>query len=355
MTKETLTHFQGLPVLVTGSSGFKGSWLSHWLLGLGAEVTGLALPPHTDPSLFEQLGLSARIPQHFTDIRDFEAVTRVFAQARPAVVLHLAAQPIVRRGFREPKYTFDTNIGGTVNILEAARLSPDVKAVVVITSDKCYRNVEWVWGYRENDVLGGGDPYSASKAGAELVYEAYRSSFFDPEGRIFAASARAGNVIGGGDWAEDRIVPDCIRALREGTPITLRSPQSTRPWQHVLDPLYGYLLLAGRLLGQDGTATGSWNFGPSLPANVTVRDVAERIVQRWGGGQILVEPDNGVAKESGLLALDSTKAMHGLAWRPVWGTAEAVDATVDWYRAFDAGEEVAAFTSEQIARFTDSI
>ena len=346
------SSLRGQRVLVTGSTGFKGSWLCSWLLEFGADVTGLALPPHTVPSLFEQLELGRRIDQRYVDIRDFHAVMETVVAANPTVVLHLAAQPTVLRGHREPKLTLDTNIGGTTNILEAARTSESVRSLVVVTSDKCYRNVEWVWGYRENDPLGGQDPYSASKAGAELVYETYNESFFRPGDRVFAASARAGNVIGGGDWSDDRIVPDCIRALLKAEPIPIRNPTATRPWQHVLDPLHGYLMLAGRLLQRDADAVGSWNFGPTLPANVTVLQVAEQIVSRWGKGTIRTEASVNAVRESNILALDSTKAMHALGWYPRWKTSDAIDETADWYRAFAAAGDIAAYTTEQLARFT---
>jgi CDP-glucose 4,6-dehydratase len=223
--------------------------------------------------------------------------------------------------------------------------------VVVVTSDKCYRNVEWVWGYRENDPLGGQDPYSASKAGAELVFETYNTSFFQPGGQVFAASARAGNVIGGGDWSDNRIVPDCVRALKKNAPITLRSPASTRPWQHVLDPLHGYLVLAERLLQRDARAVGSWNFGPELPANVTVEQVVGQLISRWGRGSMETSASDNPVKESGVLALDSTKAMHYLGWRPIWPTMEAINETADWYRDFLDGKDVVDITATQLARF----
>ena len=342
---------RGQRVLVTGSTGFKGSWLCIWLLEIGADVTGLALRPHTTPSLFDQVELGRRIDQRYVDVRDFHAVMETVVSADPAVVFHLAAQPTVLRGHREPKLTLDTNVGGTTNILEAVRKSECVGALVVVTSDKCYRNVEWVWGYRENDALGGHDPYSASKAGAELVYETYNESFFRPGDRVFAASARAGNVIGGGDWSEDRIVPDCIRALLRDEPIPIRNPTATRPWQHVLDPLHGYLMLADRLLQRDAGAVGSWNFGPKLPANVTVLQVAEQLVSRWGKGTITTDASVNAVRESNILALDSTKAMHALGWYPRWKTSNAINETADWYRAFADAEDITAFTTEQLARF----
>ena len=260
-------------VLVTGHTGFKGSWLALWLHELGANVTGLSLPPNTKPSHFELIGLKELLLHIEGDIRDLKIVKRAFDAANPQIVFHLAAQPLVRDSCDNPKGTFDTNIGGTVNILEAIRQCPSVKAVVVITSDKCYENKEWVWGYRENDALGGHDPYSASKGATEIVCSAYHRSFFDKNGcgpHLGFATARAGNVIGGGDWANDRIIPDCIRALSQGEPISIRNPNATRPWQHVLDPLSGYLLLAKRLLDDPDHFCGAWNFGPADDVQIKV-------------------------------------------------------------------------------------
>lgn len=271
-----LSLFRGRRVLVTGSTGFKGSWLSHWLLALGAEVSGFALPPEPYATLFDRLRLGDRIDQHMGDIRDLDTVRGVLAHTRPDVVIHLAAQALVRRSYQDPKSTFDVNVGGGVNLLEAVRTSGDVRALVFITSDKCYRNKEWLWGYRENDELGGADPYSASKAAAELAFTAYQESFLAARPDLAAATTRAGNVIGGGDFSPDRIVPDCVRSLSDDKAIVLRNPGSTRPWQHVLEPLSGYLsLAAGMLAGTQGMA-GAWNFGPEAE---NVRPVVE--LARW--------------------------------------------------------------------------
>ena len=283
----TLEVLRGRRVLVTGSTGFKGSWLCTWLVALGADVGGFALSPAPDAPLFDLLQLKSRIRQHIGDIREVDELHMVFEQEQPEVVIYLAAQALVPRGYELPKLTFDTNVGGGVNLLEAVRTTPSVKALVFVTSDKCYLNKEWEFAYRENDELGGRDPYSASKAAAELVFGCYQSAYFDQRRAFGAASARAGNVIGGGDRSLDRIVPDCIRALEQGEPIKLRNPYATRPWQHVLEPLSGYLLLAARLFSGDRSATGSWNFALSTEFVRTVEEVARRVADQWGGGKSL--------------------------------------------------------------------
>lgn len=328
--------FSGRRVLVTGDTGFKGSWLAFWLHRMGAEVFGLALPPEGDRSHFATLGLDTLVDHVDGDIRDAAVVGRTFADARPEIVFHLAAQAILRRGYADPKRTFDTNVGGTVNLLEAVRTTPGVGAAVFITSDKCYRNKEWVWGYRENDELGGGDPYGASKAAAEIAFGAYRQSFF-ADGAPGVATARAGNVIGGGDWAEDRIVPDCMRCLERGDPIVLRNPQATRPWQHVLEPLHGYLTLAARLWHQPGAYAGSWNFGPPAATRSTVLQLVEEIVARWGSGEIRIDPPPDAPHEATLLRLDTDKAEQALGWRARWNLDRTLDEVVAWYRSVLGG------------------
>ncbi|WP_337995976.1 CDP-glucose 4,6-dehydratase [Oleispirillum naphthae] len=348
---DLLSSYRGKRVLVTGHTGFKGSWLAHWLTLLGAEVTGFALPPEDPEAHFTALGLAGRIAHVEGDIRDAEAVRAVFARARPEAVFHLAAQAIVRRSYQAPKETFDTNAGGAVNLLEAARGAPGLRALVFITSDKCYRNKEWVWGYRETDELGGEDPYSASKAAAEMIFHAYAASFLDARADLGAATVRAGNVIGGGDWAKDRIVPDCIRALRAGRPIVLRNPEATRPWQHVLDPLRGYLTLGARLLADPARYRGSWNFGPEIGGLFRVRDIADLAVEVWGGNaSVRIEGDPDAPMEHRLLQLAIDKAKLDLGWFPAWGTARAVRETVAWYRAAADGADVAETTTGQIAR-----
>jgi CDP-glucose 4,6-dehydratase len=318
-------------VLVTGHTGFKGGWLATWLLDLGARVTGYGLAPHTTPSYFARCGLAERLTSHLADVRDEAAVQAALASAQPRVVFHLAAQPIVRLSYRKPLETISINVLGTSTLLEAIRHTPSVEAVVVITSDKCYENFERPQGYRENDPLGGHDPYSASKAAAELITAAYRRSFFAASGpRV--ATVRAGNVIGGGDWAADRLVPDAVRALVAGEPIRVRNTEAVRPWQHVLEPLGGYLLLAERLAGS-ATFAGTWNFGPRDPDAVSVATLADLIVGQWDGGRWESTPENGAPHEAGLLRLDWSKARTRLGWHPGLSLKEAVELTVGWYRA----------------------
>jgi len=334
--------YRGKSVLVTGHTGFKGSWLALWPKELGASVTGLALPADTDPSHFKLIGLNNYIRHIEGDIRNINKVKQAFSIAKPDIVFHLAAQALVRDSYGDPKTTFDTNIGGTVNILETIRNSSTVRAAVIITSDKCYENNEWVWGYRENDPLGGHDPYSASKGAAEIVSDAYRSSYFDKNGQgphLGLATARAGNVIGGGDWAKDRIIPDCVRALTTDQSIVIRNPQATRPWQHVLDLLYGYLLLATRLLENPDTFSGAWNFGPHTSNQITVQALTEWIVAAWGKGTISTRNTNeNASHEARLLHLCIDKAAFELRWRPILDSYSAINWTVDWYKSWHSGQ-----------------
>ena len=350
-----VTSFRGKRVLVTGDTGFKGSWLALWLAEAGAEVWGYALPPERDNDHFNLLALRNRIHHQDGDIRDRERLGVVFRNAQPEFVFHLAAQALVRRSYCDPKGTFDTNVGGSVNLLECVRETPAVKSLVYITSDKCYRNKEWIWGYRENDELGGHDPYSASKAAAEMVFAAYGVSFFRSRSDLGYATVRAGNVIGGGDWSVDRIVPDCVRALRDGAPIILRKPQSTRPWQHVLEPLGGYLTLAVALVQNPTKYSGSWNFGPEGDAARSVLGLAEAIVDRWGSGTIEVRTSADDPHEAGLLHLNCDKAHQVLGWNPRWNFERTVTETMDWYRAVLSGESVSKISGEQIEKYMESI
>jgi CDP-glucose 4,6-dehydratase len=333
--------YRGRRVLVTGHTGFKGSWLALWLQRLGAEVTGFALPPATNPSHFALLGLETSTRHREGDVRDPDALRQAFAEARPEVVFHLAAQALVRPSYEDPKGTFDVNVGGTVNVLEAMRETPGIRAAVVVTSDKCYENREWVWGYREEDPLGGRDPYSASKGAAEIVCGAYLRSYFGPGGRgprLGFATARAGNVIGGGDWAADRLIPDCVRALAAGKAVVIRNPEATRPWQHVLDPLAGYLLLARRLAEDPERYSGPWNFGPADGAAMPVRDLAARFVGHWPEGRLRVGGGGKNAPhEAHALALCTDKARKILDWRPALSTEAAIDWTAAWYRSWHEG------------------
>lgn len=343
-----LSLFSGKRILVTGDTGFKGSWLCFWLRELQADVVGYALPPKTHEDLFNLLGLEKLIHHIAGDLRELDRLQLVFDEFQPEFLFHLAAQSLVRLSYKEPKLTFDTNVGGSVNVLEAVRATPSLRSVIFVTSDKCYRNKEWVWGYRENDELGGYDPYSSSKAAAELVLSAYQNSFFNDRKGMGVASVRAGNILGGGDWAEDRLVPDIIKSLRKNTPIILRNPGATRPWQHVLDPLGGYLLLASRLYTAPQELTGSFNFGPSGESIRTVHDLAAKIMKNWGGGNIRVEKAPDAPHESGLLHLNCDKARRLLHWRPKWDFDRTIAETVSWYKHVESGESAVALTKQQI-------
>ena len=345
--------WQGKRVIVTGHTGFKGSWLSLWLQDMGADVMGYALPPATVPSLFESMGLRTRIRTVFGDIRDLEGLQKTFEGFKPDIVLHLAAQAVVRASYRDPVGTYATNVMGTVNLLETVRLTGHARVVVNVTSDKCYENREWAWGYRENEPMGGHDAYSSSKGCSELVTSAYRRSFFakgPAGGPVGIASARAGNVIGGGDWTEDRLIPDCMRALSRGQTIPIRNPNSVRPWQHVLEPLRGYLLLAEKLWSDPTTYSEGWNFGPNLQDARPVGWIADAVTQAWGRGSKwhdVSTPDQ--PHEAGYLQLDCTLARTRLGWEPRLDVTEAVNWAVDWYRRHEEGEPALAITLEQIS------
>ncbi len=346
-----LRDWRGRRVLVTGHTGFKGSWLSLWLAEAGAEVTGLALPASTDPSLFEAARIGEIVDHRIADIRDMTAVQAVFADARPEVVFHLAAQPLVRLSYQQPVETYATNIMGTAHVLEAARQAGSVEAIVCVTSDKCYDNREWAWAYRESDPLGGHDPYSSSKGCAELVAAAYRSSYFDaaraPERWTGLATARAGNVIGGGDWAEDRLIPDVLRALSNGNRPLIRAPKAVRPWQHVLEALHGYILVAERLLAGERRFAQGWNFGPFEDDMQTVETIVDHLVAAWGGkGWDIASGDH--PHEAAMLRLDSSKARAELGWRPVLGLTEALNWIMLWHQGFAAGADARDLTLDQI-------
>ena len=352
MTMSDLSRFAGRRVLVTGHTGFKGSWLALWLSSLGAKVTGVALAPEQDRGHFRLLGLDKLVTHVECDIRDGATLSKVFAEAEPEIVFHLAAQALVRRSYADPKTTFDTNVGGSVNVLEAVRSTPSIRSCVYITSDKCYRNKEWIFGYRENDELGGHDPYSASKAAAELVYETYRASYFAQRAHFGIAATRAGNVIGGGDWAADRIVPDCIRFLSEDRPIVIRSPRATRPWQHVLDPLHGYMKLGLALLDDPVRFSGPFNFGPDVAGICTVAELVEKVIQGWGSGRLIIEEDPNAPKEATLLHLNTDKAQIMLDWRPRWGVDQSIVHTVQWYKQVVAeGVEAGTASRRQLEEF----
>ena len=351
---EVLGHYRGKRVLVTGDTGFKGSWLSLWLSELGAKVYGLALPPETTRDHYVALGLDQRVNHVDCDIRDFSRLTEVVAEFKPEILFHLAAQPLVRKSYLEPRTTFETNVQGSVNVLEVVRTSESLRSVVYVTSDKCYQNREWFWGYRENDRLGGHDPYSASKAAAEVVLTSYQSSFFDTRNNLGVASARAGNVIGGGDWSQDRIIPDCIAALTNHRPIVLRNPSATRPWQHVLEPLYGYLALGQKLYEQPKKFSGAWNFGPNISSIRPVYDLAKAMVEAWGGGEVVVSEVGG-PHEAQLLHLNCDKAKHGLGWDPLWNFQRTVALTTDWYKKFNGNAATLGVSLQQIQLYTEEL
>lgn len=354
VVKELKSFYQGKRVFITGHTGFKGSWLAFWLTLLGADVTGYALPPKRQADHFNLLGLSELLHHIEGDIRDGNQLKNAVAEAQPDIVFHLAAQAIVRASYDDPKETFDTNVGGSVNLLEAVRHTSSARSLIYVTSDKCYENKEWIWGYRENDDLGGRDPYSASKAAAEIVFRAYRDSFFNKCETLGAASVRAGNVIGGGDWAADRIVPDIIQSLKKNQPVVLRNPNATRPWQHVLEPLSGYLLLAQRLYKNPDKFSGSWNFGPDGEAVHTVRELTENIFAVWGAGELIVDSPPGMPHEAGLLHLNCDKARHVLGWKPRWDFERTVKETAGWYQSILNGEKASLLTSRQIQSFMNN-
>ncbi len=343
--------WRGRRVLVTGHSGFKGSWLTLWLHSLGAEVHGFASRPPTTPSLFALTRLDEVVPTTTGDVRDLADVEAAVAASRPEVVFHLAAQALVNRSLADPVGTYSINVAGTVNLLEAVRsASHDVGAVVCVTSDKCYVNRDWDWGYRENDELGGLDPYSSSKACQELVAASYRDSLMG--GDVGIATARAGNVIGGGDWAEYRLVPDVMQAAVEGRTVTVRNPESVRPWQHVLNPLSGYVCLAERLATSGRTFAEAWNFSPAVEDARPVSWLVERLRRRWPGElSVQVEPTANDPHEARLVKLDASKARQRLGWTPRWSLDRAVDAIVEWYDAYRSGRDLRAVTLEQIEAF----
>lgn len=346
----TPSFWGGRRVLVTGHTGFKGSWLVLWLQAMGADVCGLSNGVPTAPSHFELARVGEGVRSVMADIRDADAVRRTIAEARPEVILHLAAQPLVRLSFREPRATFEVNVMGTANVLDAVRLVPGVRAVVNVTSDKCYENRDWEWAYREDEPMGGHDPYSSSKGAAELVTSAYRRSFFgDPDGPRLA-SARAGNAIGGGDWGAERLIPDVMRAALAGTAVEIRNPSATRPWQHVLNPLSGYLLLAERLFDHAGAAN-AWNFGPSEADARPAGWIVERLDALWPGGLRWERDDREHPHEARYLKVDSSRARARLGWQPRWGLERTLASIVEWYGALRDGADLRDVSLAQVAAF----
>lgn len=352
------SFYNGKRVLITGHTGFKGSWLSIWLKMMGAEIVGYALNPYTEWDNFVVTGLEKNIIHVIGDVRDYRSLFHSFQEYDPEFVFHLAAQPLVRESYVNPKETYDVNIGGSVNVLECCRLTQSVKAIVNVTSDKCYKNKEWIWSYREIDSIGGNDPYSSSKAASEIVTEAYRKSFFSPEqfnkhGKSLS-SVRAGNVIGGGDWQKDRIIPDCIRALEENRPIEIRNPDAIRPWQHVLEPLFGYLVLAQKMTEEAVRFCEGWNFGPDYDSMKSVAEITDLVIRHWGQGAWKTLTDASEFHEAHILRLDNSKARNLLDWKPIWNIEQAIRATVDWYKSYK-GKDMYAFCERQIESYMNDI
>lgn len=342
-------------VLITGHTGFKGSWLSLWLKSMGANVVGYALSPPTNPSLFEVARVHEGMVSVIGDIRDLDNLRCIFNQYKPEIVFHMAAQPLVRYSYAEPVETYSTNVMGTVNLLETVRSTSSVKAVVNVTSDKCYENREWVWGYRENEAMGGYDPYSNSKGCSELVTAAYRNSYFNPERYkdhgVAVATARAGNVIGGGDWADDRLIPDIMHAITQGEPVNIRSPHSIRPWQHVLEPLSGYLLLAQKLYEEGAAFAEGWNFGPNDTDAKPVQWIVENLTKNWGEGASWSLDSNDYPHEAHYLKLDCSKAKSLLNWSPKWTLEQTIEQICIWHKAFQAGADMQALCLHQIKQY----
>ncbi len=347
--------WQNKQVFLTGHTGFKGAWLSLWLNKLGAKVTGFALEPHTTPSLFQIASIDDKITSISGDIRDYELLSKQISTVKPEIVIHMAAQALVRESYKNPVDTYATNVMGTVHLLEAIRAVPSVKAVVIVTSDKCYENNEKLWSYREDEPMGGYDPYSNSKGCAELVTGAYRRSFFNlsnpDSSHASIASVRAGNVIGGGDWAEDRIIPDCMKAILENREIVLRNPYAIRPWQHVLEPLNGYLMLAQKLYENGNSYAEPWNFGPNDQDAITVEALVKQLCDQWKDkAEFTISKDAG-PHEANFLKLDSTKARTRLDWQPVWNIEETLENIIKWYKAYQNGQNMAELCLKQIEEY----
>ncbi len=352
------SFWRGKRVFLTGHTGFKGSWLALWLQELGAAVTGFALAPITTPNLFDAAHVADGMKSVIGDVRDASKLLAEVVAAEPEIVLHLAAQPLVRRSYADPVETYSTNVMGLVNLFEAIRSVDSVRAVVNVTSDKCYENQEWAYGYREIDAMGGHDPYSSSKGCAELITAAYRRSFFNASlqqsSPVALASARAGNVIGGGDWSTDRLIPDILRAIADRRPVMIRNPTAIRPWQHVLEPLSGYLMLAERLSSKDAQAfSQGWNFGPSADDTRPVAWIVERMIQRWGEGASWERDPIAGPHEAHFLSLDCLKAHRDLGWRPVWNIGVTIEKIIDWHRAFIDGNNMQSVTLKQISDYTE--
>ena len=348
------TFWQGKRVLMTGHTGFKGSWLSLWLQFMGAELRGVALAPPTTPALFDVARVAQGMDNRVADIRDYDTIRALVSDFKPEILIHMAAQPLVRLSYQQPIETYATNVMGTVHVLEAARYAGSVRAIVNITTDKCYENREWAWGYREDEAMGGHDPYSSSKGCAELVSSAYRKSFLAETG-IAMATARAGNVIGGGDWALDRLVPDTLLALEKGQPVQIRNPHATRPWQHVLEPLSGYLLLAEKLHEQGQTFAEGWNFGPRDEDARPVQWIVEQLCQAWGQGASWQLQPGDHPHEANYLKLDISKAKQRLHWAPRWSLEQALEEITQWHRAWLDGQDMRTLCLKQIKQYQQQV
>lgn len=340
-------------VFLTGHTGFKGSWLSLWLQSMGAVVKGYALEPPSSPSLFVEANVAQGMESEIGDIRNLEQLRKSMQSFNPDVLIHMAAQPLVRLSYREPIETYGTNVMGTVNVLESARYCSDLKAIVSVTTDKCYENREWEWGYRENEPMGGHDPYSSSKGCAELVTSAYRNSFFNTENSASVASARAGNVIGGGDWAEDRLIPDILRAFEKGESVIIRNPLSTRPWQHVLEPLSGYLVLAQHLYEEGKAYAEAWNFGPKDEDCKPVQWILDKMVTAWGEGANWELDKNDNPHEANFLKLDCSKAATKLKWQPTWHLDYTLKLIVDWHKQWQAKADMRTHCINEIIKYSE--
>ena len=353
--EDLVNHWQGRRAFLTGHTGFKGGWLALWLARRGAHVRGYALDPATEPSLFAVASVASVVEDVRGDIRDYPRLEASMAEFAPEVVFHLAAQPLVRRSYADPLGTYAINVMGTAHVLEAVRHTPSVRAVVCVTTDKCYENQEWFWPYRETDPLGGHDPYSSSKACAEILSAAYRTSFFTvdrmPEQGVALATARAGNVIGGGDWSDDRLIPDLIRGFQAGQPVLIRRPKALRPWQHVLDPLHGYLVLAEELIAQRGKYASSFNFGPSDNESWPVERIATKLASMWGQDASWVSDSAPGVHEARVLRIDASKARAELGWRPLLNVETALEWTIQWYKAWQAGADMREETQSQIVAY----
>ncbi|WP_114639659.1 CDP-glucose 4,6-dehydratase [Polynucleobacter necessarius] len=353
VAKVDSAFWKGKKVFLTGHTGFKGSWLSLWLASMGAKVTGYALAPNTTPNLFDVLEIDSLIEKsHIADIRDLANLQKAMSQANPDVVMHMAAQPLVRYSYANPVETYATNVMGTVHVLESTRSIDSIRATVVVTTDKCYENKEWVWGYRENEPMGGYDPYSNSKGCAELVTSAYRQSYFsDSNSTNKVASARAGNVIGGGDWSEDRLIPDAIKAFEANKPLMIRNPLATRPWQHVLEPLSGYLILAQALYEQGSAFASGWNFGPNDKDNRPVQEVIDLLIAGWGESVSWEKEGLEQPHEANLLKLDCSKAHSRLGWVPKWNLETATQKIVEWQKVYQAKKNMQEVSLSQINQY----